>query len=112
MKTLCIQIQLDRVPDIDKEHIRAIGKSIALNKPLVSHFEIQEGDDGETSIHILFETNMIKKLWQHIQTDLFDDLTVGSPLSQSSIVVCEGENGWDDYLLLHHFKKSEKLDNL
>jgi hypothetical protein len=28
------------------------------------------------------------------------------------IVVCEGERGWDDYLLLRHFDKSQKIDRL
>jgi hypothetical protein len=28
------------------------------------------------------------------------------------IVVCEGKNGWDDYLLLFHYDKTEKCDRL
>jgi hypothetical protein len=33
-------------------------------------------------------------------------------LAQAAIVVCEGELGWDDYLLLHHFNSDEELDEL
>ena len=26
------------------------------------------------------------------------------------MVVCEGENSWNDYLLLHHFDESKAID--
>jgi hypothetical protein len=41
--------------------------------------------------------------------------TIKSPLKTlpvNLIVVCEGEHGWDDYLLLHHFNEQEVLDDL
>jgi hypothetical protein len=60
----------------------------------------------------LFETNELQKLWYQIQIDLFGDSIIGAHIYQSSIVVCEGEIGWNDYLLLYHFNKSEKLDKL
>jgi hypothetical protein len=28
------------------------------------------------------------------------------------VVTCEGDRGWDDYLLLHHFDKAQKLDDV
>ena len=33
-------------------------------------------------------------------------------LIKSSIVCCEGSNGWDDYLLLSHYDHNEKLDEI
>jgi hypothetical protein len=33
-------------------------------------------------------------------------------LANIAIVVCQGERGWDDYLLLHHFDSSVPLDQL
>ena len=31
---------------------------------------------------------------------------------KGSIIVAQGDRGWDDYLLLHHFDRNEKLDSL
>ena len=33
-------------------------------------------------------------------------------LAAAAIIVCEGEHGWDDYLLLHHFDPAEPLDTM
>ena len=33
-----------------------------------------------------------------------------SALSAGAIACCEGDNGWDDYLLLYHFDNSESID--
>jgi L-threonylcarbamoyladenylate synthase len=112
VKKISIQIKSDRFSDFELELIQAIGEEIALNKELISHFEIQKGDDNEKYMNLLFETDALKKLWRQIQTKFFQDLTIGLILGKSSIVVCEGKNGWDDYLLLYHFNKLEKLDNL
>ena len=30
----------------------------------------------------------------------------------SMIIVCEGDRGWDNYLLLHHFHRTQKLDDV
>lgn len=50
------------------------------------------------------------KFWSNMKVALkfspFGDLT------RSMIVFCEGDRGWDDYLLLSHFLESEELDVL
>jgi len=51
-------------------------------------------------------------LWDKLSKNVYKDSVFGPYLSKTSIVVCEGNNGWDDYLLLHHFDKSEDIDNL
>ena len=111
VKKICIQIKSHRFSNFQLELIQAIGEEIALNKELISHFEIQKGGDNEKYMNLLFETNALKKLWHQIQTKFFQDLTIGMTLGKSSVVVCEGKNGWDDFLLLYHFNKLEKLDN-
>ncbi len=35
-----------------------------------------------------------------------------SYFANNSIIVCEGDNSWDDYLLLYHYDKSEELNFL
>jgi hypothetical protein len=36
----------------------------------------------------------------------------GAGNMQSPCVVCQGQQGWDDYLLLHHYDRRIVLDNL
>jgi L-threonylcarbamoyladenylate synthase len=112
LKKICIQIKSYRFSDFELELIQAIGEEIASNKELISHFEIQKEKDKEKYMNIMFETNALKNLWYQIQTKFFQDLAIGLILGKSSIVVCEGKKGWDDYLLLYHFNKLQKLDNL
>ncbi len=112
MKTLCIQIQLDEVSGIDKEHVLAIGEDIALNQKLINHFEIREGEEFNKSINLLFTTNTLQKLWHQIQADLFKDLTVGSLLSN---LTCQSlfVKGKMDGMLIYCctvFDKIQKLD--
>ena len=33
-------------------------------------------------------------------------------LRSAAMVVCEGEHGWDDYLLLHHWDRRFRLDSV
>ena len=36
----------------------------------------------------------------------------GGELRDAMIITMTGEEGWDDYLLLHHFDRAEPLDLL
>lgn len=49
--------------------------------------------------------------WSRIRR-LYDASEIGRRLALSTIVVCEGKHGWDDYLLLQHFDPAENLDSL
>jgi hypothetical protein len=112
MSTLCIQVQPDRAPDIDLARVRALGEDVASNKELVSRFAVVDGKDKEPYSNLMFETTELEELWRVLQDALYKDEKVGSALSQASMAMCEGNDGWNDYLLLHHFDPSVKLDNL
>jgi hypothetical protein len=111
MSTLCIQVQPNRAPDIDMARIRALGEGIASDKELVTRFAIVEGEDNGPYANLMFETTELQKLWRLLQDALYRDEEVGSALSQASMAMCEGKDGWNDYLLLYHFDPSVKLDN-
>jgi hypothetical protein len=40
------------------------------------------------------------------------DIQKHHQITQSLIVLCQGTRGWDDHLLLRHFKRRQKLDRL
>ena len=42
----------------------------------------------------------------------FLDSELGPQLASASIATCEGNRGWDDYLLLHHYDRTLDLDTL
>ena len=59
-------------------------------------------------VNVDFRTEDILSLWGSVQKVLKST----NGMAKAAIVVCEGENGWDDYLLLHHFNPDETLDVL
>ena len=40
------------------------------------------------------------------------DEELGPQLARASIATCQGSRGWDNYLLLHHYDRTFKLDSL
>lgn len=59
----------------------------------------------------MFDTDFREAFWAVLMPALRDGHSVGSTISRACIVVCEGAQGWDDYLLLHHFDPAEVLDH-
>ncbi|HEY1935166.1 MAG TPA: hypothetical protein VGG99_24440 [Acetobacteraceae bacterium] len=67
-------------------------------------------EDGEVFATINAETENPRVFWRKTRPKL-----TAASLDQhlkGVIVVCEGENGWDDYLLLQHPDASQKIDRL
>ena len=112
MSTLCIQVQPNRAPAIDMERVRALGETIAANKELITRFAVVEGEDNGPYSNLMFETLELQKLWESLWQTLYGDDSVGLALSQASMAMCEGSDGWNDYLLLYHFDPLVKVDRL
>ena len=86
--------------------LRALSEATALIKP---HFD--EGNDSGRYINFTFSTQSPKSVFELIR-GLLNDADIGLAAKKSLIVTCEGDHGWDDYLLLHTFEASEPLDSL
>jgi hypothetical protein len=71
-----------------------------------------EGSDDGPYLSFVLETPSVADAWQAIRTTLYDDPRLGSAFQRSSIVTCQGPNGWDDYLLLYHFDRTVAVDRL
>ncbi len=114
MKCLNVQLQLGRRSgdaavhaDDGTSHVDAI-IAIATKQVPDAAFDVQRGEDDGHYININFDTNNIVTLWGAIGEFVSSD-----PLwASATIACCEGENGWDDYLLLYHFDETEQLDTL
>jgi hypothetical protein len=67
------------------------------------------GEDDGRYENFMFQAASPKDAASKAQTVL-DSPEIGRAARASCIVTCEGENGWDDYLLLHHYDPTEKPD--
>lgn len=110
MKNLSVQIQSDLVTEVDAENIIELLMPLAKDTSLVQESHVTSGSDNGHYINIDFQTPDAPRLWQAIQSTLCLSRGNESPISRSVIVVCEGKDGWNDYLLLHHFDDSEATD--
>ena len=111
MKSLCIQIQPDRSDSLRLEKVYELGKAIASDNELVSRFEIVEGEDEAPYANLMFESANIQSLWQRIQVAIYGNDEVKKGMREASMALCEGEDGWNDYLLLFHFDPIQELES-
>lgn len=102
MKRLNIQIQPARSPGLD------VAATVARLKRLAVGARVTEGEDEGPYVNVNFKVADLTGLWASVQ----EELRAMTELSVAAIVVCEGDNGWDDYRLLHHFDPAEPLDQL
>ena len=102
MKYLSIQLQ----PEINE----AASKKEALSALSGAGYkmEVNERQDNGKYINFNIKSDNLKDTWLKIK-----DLYLSNPhLASASIITCEGSEGWDNYLLLHHFDKSMELNEL
>lgn len=101
MKGLKVQIQSARVPGVDVTatiaRLRAVAEAV-----------VDYGDDNGPFVNVRYETADLPAVWAGVKEVLRTD----AALARSGIVCCQGDHGWDDYLLLHHFDPAEPLDEL
>jgi hypothetical protein len=102
MKQLTINLQPARAPGLD------VPEAVARLTRLAAGAWVTEGEDTGRYVNVSFQTGDLLGLW----TSLREELQGIPGLAGAVIVVCEGEHGWDDYLLLHHFNPQEQLDHL
>ena len=69
---------------------------------------VSEGEDRVRYVNINFELEDLARLWQALKPEIEGRRS----LSHSTSVVCEGNNSWDDYLLLHHYDSTLVLDEI
>ena len=110
MSTLCIQVQPNRVLGINMERVRTLSETIAANKDLVTRFAVVERQDAGPYSNLMFETLDLHELWKSLWDALYRDEYIGAALLEASMAMCEGSDGWNDYLLLYHFDPTIKLD--
>lgn len=66
----------------------------------------------EYYFNLFFYTRDLRKMWLFIWQNLYEDDKLGIWLKKVSIVCCEGQDGWNDYLLLWSPHSDEVIDVL
>jgi hypothetical protein len=102
MKRLHVQLQPARSPGLDE------AVAAALLCGLSPGARVTNGKDTGRYINIDYPPADAAGLWAAIRRELM----AVSGLADATIVVCEGDRGWDDYLLLHHYDPAETLDEM
>lgn len=111
MSVLCIQIQPSRAPGIDLALIRDAAAQVG-STGLFTRYGVEEDSDHGVWINLYFDAPSPAEAWPVIRSTFYEDARIGALLQKSSIVVCQRQRGWDDYLLLHHFDPEESRDQL
>jgi hypothetical protein len=108
MKALIWQLQPGRDPSFDPtaavDRLRRIAKYGAVGNAV----HVTEGHDERRYINVTFEPADVVRLWTALQEELGNDLA----LANVSIICCQGDDSWNDYLLLHHFDSTQMLDRI
>jgi hypothetical protein len=77
-----------------------------------AELSVTEGEDDGPYVNFDFRAQDLARLWDILRGQVFWDQTIGPHLAETSIATCEGNHGWDDYLLLHHYDRTLVLDTL
>jgi len=107
MQSISIQIQPEFLTDFDRHaflaQVRAVGRA-----PEIDEFS----EKGKTYLTYTFFTEFPKKLWQDLQSALYQHAGYSKIISPVSIAAYEDETLPQGYLILHHFDSAEKVSSL
>ena len=110
MRSLSIQVQPDLIPELDIEMTKQLFEALKSNS-LVEKSAFDEGNDKRRYLNFTYGTNDAESLWGVIQKKIYEHNALGKQLLKCSMAMCSSEEGWDSYILLHHFDPSVPLES-
>ena len=114
MRTLCVQFQPQRSPQLSSTRVLGVfARSVALD-PAVLRFEVHKGNDRGPyfNFHFFCQNRSLPHVWSLVERRALKHRALGGMLRRASIVTCEGSRGWANYRLLHHFDPEVPLEVL
>jgi hypothetical protein len=111
-RTLHIQVQPGLAESLDMVRLRREFQAIATDNPLVSGHRFRNGNDDGDYYNFDFDTPRPAALWEQIRAAVYDASAFGQSVHHSSMAICTGIHGWEDYLLIHHWDPAEDLDDV
>ena len=104
MGELSVQLQLDLLTSFSESKVEQLCSSPTLAGLAQGH-RVAKGNDKGPYINVSFAASDLKALWRAVRKEL-----VRLGLQGGSIVTCTGKDGWNDYLLLHHFDPQHRTN--
>ena len=108
---ICLQVHPGRAPALDIDRLAKECEVIARRTQGVRGLGVSQGDDDGAYLNLVFATADPATSWPTLREALLASTEFGAALMASSICMCTGESGWDDYLLLYHFDPTVPLDD-
>lgn len=111
MRSISIQVQPDLVPDLDMEMAKQLFGALEAH-PLAEKYQFDEGIDNGPYLNFTYGTNDAPLLWAVIQKEIYAHSMLGERLLECSMAMCSSEQGWDNYVLVHHFDPAVPSERL
>jgi hypothetical protein len=92
------------------DHVRSRCEQLSAERGWIRRFAVEQGFDEHAYVNLTFETDHPKLLWQLLSDELYHSNSLGLLMRTASIAACEGQRGWDDFVLLHHFDPDVSCD--
>jgi hypothetical protein len=109
-KALYIQWQPELANDLEMAKLAALLGNVVDTVPETT-FDFEAGNDQGPYVTFRFQSSDLNLLWNALRQQIYELPGVGEVVATSTIAVCEGEHGWNDYLTLHHFDSGTKTDS-
>ena len=107
-----IQVHPHRASGLDVERLVASCETMARGIKACRGFGSSQGEDEGAYINLTFATESVASSWPELRAALLESAEFGAALKRACICICTGAEGWDDYLLLHHFDPEQPLNDL
>jgi hypothetical protein len=101
-----VQVQPDRAPSLNLVELKGLCRRVTSEVAEVVGFRFEEGNDKGPHLDLLFGTSHPLVVWPFIREALYESPIFGIGLKASSMTVCTGTDGWNNYLLLYHYDPS------
>jgi hypothetical protein len=107
---LCVQVHPARAPELNIAAPKEAADSLARSTQGVQGIGFTEGEDDGEYLNIVFASPEPLLPWRQIRAGLFESPAFGSLLKKSSMAMCTGADGWNDYMLLYHYDPEVPVD--
>ncbi|MCK1637946.1 hypothetical protein IVA95_10120 [Bradyrhizobium sp. 157] len=107
-----IQIHPHRSPGLDTVLLLSQFEALSNERDWIQKPFVKHGFDEHAFINVMFETDYPKLFWKLLREKLDQADDFGLSMRATSIIICEGKSGWDDYLMLHHYDPGISREHL
>ena len=110
MPALKVRVHPEFVPELDLDGVLEIFSNAA--EMADAELTVNESEDEGPYIDYDFLTRDLARLWEVLQSQVFEDDVVGPQLALASIATCQNPRKRGEDLLLHHYDPGAALDTL